>query len=155
MTNKALKSPKEATKDTTLLAALFLDLFEKITDNKSRSSKAWISHVDGALALVKLRGFEQFQTTSEFHVLVRLINHYIASSVTSAILVPLQLLAVRHYVAENLNYEEHTLRVSDLTVEYAKIRSEFRSGTLSNDEYVTASKELDLKFEARNHSGRI
>ncbi|PMD62513.1 uncharacterized protein K444DRAFT_627439 [Hyaloscypha bicolor E] len=40
------------------------------------------------------------------------------------------------------------MRASDLTVEYAKLRSEFRSGTLPNDEYVTASKELDLKLEA-------
>jgi hypothetical protein len=148
MTNKALRSPNEASRDTTLLASLLLDLFEKITGNRPRSNKAWTSHVEGALALVKLRGFEQFQTPSEFHVLIRLINHYIASSVTSAVLVPQQLLAVRDYVAENLNYEEHTLRVSDLTIEFAKLRSEFRSGTLSNDEYATASKELDLKLEA-------
>jgi hypothetical protein len=40
------------------------------------------------------------------------------------------------------------MRASDLTVEYAKLRSEFRSGTLPNDDYVTASKELDLKLEA-------
>lgn len=148
MTNMALRSPNEAAKHTTLLASLLLDLFEKITDNKPRSNKAWTSHVDGALTLVKLRGFEQFQTASEFHVLIRLVNHYIASSVTSAVLVPSELLAVRDYVADNMNYEEHTLQVSNLTVEYAKLRSEFRSSALSNDQYVKASKELDLKLEA-------
>lgn len=148
MTNNALKSPNEINTDTTLLSSLLLDLFEKITFTKPRSSESWTTHVNGALALVKLRGLKQFQTPSEFHVLVRLINHYIASCVTNAEIVPLELLAVRDYVANNLNYEEHTLHVSELTVEFAKLRNGHRTGSLSNDEYVRASKGLDLKLEA-------
>ncbi|KAE9371537.1 hypothetical protein N431DRAFT_25801 [Stipitochalara longipes BDJ] len=150
MTNNALISPKEATKDTTLLASLLLDLFEKITDSKPRGNKSWTSHIDGALALVKLRGIEHFQERTELHVLIRLINHHIASSLTSATLVSPELLAVRDYVAENLTFEDHTLQVSNVTIEYAKLRNDFRTSALSNNEYVTASKELDLKLEALN-----
>jgi hypothetical protein len=152
MTNKALRSPKEVTKDTTLLASLLLDLFEKITDSKVRSNKSWTSHVDGALALVKLRGLDKFHEPLEFHVLIRLINHYIASSISNATYPPDELHTVRDHVANNLNYEDHTLQVSDLTIEYARLRNDFRSGTLSDDEYVRASQELDLKLEALDHN---
>jgi len=148
MTNIALKSPEEATKDTTLLASLLLDLFEKITDSKPRGNKAWTSHIDGALALVKLRGVEQFHDRTELHVLIRLINHHIASSLTSAVLVPAELLTVRDYVAKNLTFEEHTLQLSNVTVQYANLRSNLRTGVASNDEYVTASKVLDSELEA-------
>jgi hypothetical protein len=148
MINKALKSPKEATKDTTLLTSLLLDLFEKITDSESRNNKSWISHVNGALALVRLRGLEQFQDPSEFRVLVRLINHYMISCVASGSLVPDELIAIRDYVEKQLNVQDHTLQLSDLMVRYAKLRSEIRRGILSNNEYIGVSMELDVKLQA-------
>ncbi len=150
MTNKALSSPKEVTKEATLLASLLLDLFEKITNSNSKplSNNSWTSHIYGALALVKLRALEKFHEDSEFHILVRLINHYIASSVANATCPPKELLVLRDYVGSNLNYEGHTLRVSDLTIEYARLRNDFRTGVFSDDEYVRASQELDLKLEA-------
>lgn len=82
MTNKALQSPELATKDTTLLAALLLDLFEKIT-NITHGSGSWMGHVTGALALVKLRGLEKFQDPSALRVLMRLSNNLIISKIPS------------------------------------------------------------------------
>jgi hypothetical protein len=148
MTNRALNSPKEVIKESTLLASLLLDLFEKITNSKPLGNKSWTSHIYGALALVKLRGLKKFHEASEFHVLIRLINHYIASSVANATCPPEELLVLRDYVGNNLNYEEHTLRVSDLTIEYARLRNGFRTSAFSDDEYVRSSQELDLKLEA-------
>ena len=87
MTNKTLKSSKGATKNTTLMASLLLDLFEKITDSEAQN-KSWNSHVNGALALVKFRGLEQFQDHSEFTILARLSTHYIVSCVASDSSVP-------------------------------------------------------------------
>ena len=150
MINKILKSLKEATKDTTLLAALLLDLFEKITDSEPRNNKSWTSHVNGALALVRLRGLEQFQDPSEFRVLVRLNNHYIISCVASGSLVPDELIAIRAYVEKHLKVQDHTLQLSDLMVHYAKLRSEFRRGILSNDEYIRVFMELDVKLQAQD-----
>ena len=149
--NGALRSPEEAVKSTTLLASLLLDLFEKITDSESRNNKSWISHVIGALALVRFRGIERFQEPYEFRVLVRLNNHYLGSCVTSCSLVPDELAAVRAYVEKYLNAQDHTLRLSDLIIRYAKLRSESRSGVLSHDEYIRVSMELDLKIQALDH----
>lgn len=78
MTNKALQSPELALKDTTLLAALCLDLFEKIT-NITNKSVSLTDHVNGALALVELRGLENFRDPSALRVLMRLSNNLIIS----------------------------------------------------------------------------
>ena len=40
MTNKALQSPEVAVKDSTLLASLLLDLFEKFTNGELRHSES-------------------------------------------------------------------------------------------------------------------
>lgn len=148
MTNKALTSSKEATKDTTLMASLLLDLFEKITDSEPRNNKSWTSHVNGALALVKLRGLGQFQDPSEFTILVRLATHYIVGCVASGSPVPDMLNAVQAYIGKGLAVQGPMLRFSNLLVQYANLRSEVRRGILSNDECIGLSKELEGEIRA-------
>ena len=81
MTNKALRSPELALKDTTLLSALCLDLFEKLT-NTSQKSKPWMGHVNGALTLVKMRGLKNFRDPSALRVLARVSNNLLISKIT-------------------------------------------------------------------------
>ena len=64
LTHKAVKCPKIAVKETTLFTSLLLDLFEKITNNERRDAASWASHVNGAFALVKLRGLDHFEDCS-------------------------------------------------------------------------------------------
>lgn len=147
MTKKALKSSKEQIKNTTLMASLLLDLFEKITDTKPRN-KSWTSHVNGALALVKLRGLDQFQDESEFNILMRLYTHYIISCVASDSPVPDNLTAIQAYIGKHVSVKDTTLRLSNLVVQYANLRGEVRKGILSNDEYIELSRELDGQIQA-------
>lgn len=81
MTNKALESPEVVARNTTLLTSLLLDLFEKITNSESRHSKSWTGHAAGALALVKLRGLDQFQDPAALRVLVRLSTNFLIGCV--------------------------------------------------------------------------
>jgi hypothetical protein len=81
MTNKALRSPDLALKDTTLLSALCLDLFEKLT-NISQKSKSWMGHVNGALTLVRMRGLKNFRDPSALRVLARVSNNLLISKIT-------------------------------------------------------------------------
>ena len=123
MTNKILKSSKKQTKNTTLMASLLLDLFEKITDTETRNN-SWSSHVNGALALVSLRGLDQFQDESDFNMLVRLYTHYIVSCVASDFPVPNNLNPIEVHIGNRLSDKDPMLRLSNLMVQYANLRCE-------------------------------
>ena len=148
MTNKALRSSKEATKDTTLMASLLLDLFEKITDNEPRNNKSWTSHVNGGLALVKFRGLEQFQDPSEFTILVRLSTHYIVSCITSGSPIPDILHAIQGYVEKRRGLQDPMLRLSHMMIQYANLRCEVGESILSKEICIGLSTELDGKIQA-------
>jgi hypothetical protein len=68
LTNEALQTRDLATKDSTLLSVLLLDLFEKITKRSQQSFESLTKHANGALARLKLRGTNQFNN----HVGLRL-----------------------------------------------------------------------------------
>ena len=147
MTNKILKSSNEQTKNTTLMASLLLDLFEKITDTETRNN-SWTSHVNGALAIVRLRGLDQFRDDSDFNILVRLYTHYIVSCVASDSPVPDNLNAIEAYIGKRLSVKGPLLRLSNLMVQYANLRGEVRKGMLSDDECIELSMELDGQIQA-------
>lgn len=148
MTNKSLKSPKEARTDTVLMTSLLLDLFEKITDSEPRNKKSWTSHVNGALSLVSFRGLDQFQQPCEFSILVRLSTHYIVGCVASGSPVPDILNAIQAYIGKRRGVQDPMLRLSNLMIRYANLCSESRRGVLSNDEHIGLAKELDGEMQS-------
>jgi hypothetical protein len=67
LTNAAIKSPELATRDSTLLAINVLGIFESIT-GFHRTMDSWRDHINGASALLAMRGTKQFETdTGKFH----------------------------------------------------------------------------------------
>ncbi|KAL9087267.1 MAG: hypothetical protein Q9165_006761 [Trypethelium subeluteriae] len=80
--NDIIISPSTARSDETLLTILLLGLYETISANL-RSTGAWSAHVNGAVALAKLRGTEQFKKPVSLnlfravraHMLVNAIQH--------------------------------------------------------------------------------
>ena len=66
LTNAAIKSVELATRDSTLLAINVLTIFESIT-GFHRTMDSWRDHINGASALLAMRGAKQFETdTGEF-----------------------------------------------------------------------------------------
>lgn len=148
MTNKSLKSPKEARTDTVLMTALLLDLFEKITDSEPRNNKSWTSHVNGALSLVSFRGLGRFQQPCEFSILVRLSTHYIVGCVASGSPVPDILNVIQAYIGERRSTQDPMLRLSNLMIRYANLCGESRRGILSHDGHIGLAKELDAEIQS-------
>ena len=147
MTKKHLGSPSEVHKDTLLMVSLLLDLFEKITNSEPRN-KSWTSHINGALALVKLRGIEHFQDPLDFSILVRLSTHYIVGCVSSGSPVSDTFNEVQAYIGERLDLHDPMLRLSNLMIQYANLGSELHRGVLSTNEYTALSSGLDGKIQA-------
>jgi hypothetical protein len=147
MTNKALESPEVAARDTTLLTSLLLDLFEKITNSESRHSKSWTGHAAGALALVKLRGLDQFQDPAALRVLVRLSTNFLIGCVASDTPVPDELVALRAHAGKQLDVRDPKWRLTDLMVDFANLRSDIRRNHLSIEQYMSFSLDLDAKLQ--------
>lgn len=147
MTNQILTSPTEASKETTLLASLLLDLFEKITATEP-GNRSWISHVNGALSLVKLRGVENFQDPSELRILVRLATHYTISCIAGSTPVPDEIRTLQKYLRDHPNVESQTMRLFDVLAQYACLRSEVYRKQSSHNEYIAASTKLDAELQA-------
>lgn len=61
-TNNALGVKETAIKDSTLVSVIMLGLYENFVMEDKRSIQAWARHVDGACALIKLRGQDQFKS---------------------------------------------------------------------------------------------
>ncbi|KAL5117191.1 hypothetical protein ACEQ8H_004879 [Pleosporales sp. CAS-2024a] len=62
LTNKALTVKESAVKDSTLISVIMLGMYENFVFQDRRDLSAWEKHVNGACALLKLRGTEQFRS---------------------------------------------------------------------------------------------
>ncbi|KAI9836469.1 MAG: hypothetical protein M1819_001501 [Sarea resinae] len=145
--NQALRSASSATSDSTLLAVLLLDLFEKLTNTNPRSTASWMSHVNGALALVKLRDAGHLQTYTGRRLSVRLSTNLLISCVAANAPVPPALLKLRADLAPFLDGTDPKWRVSGLVLQYAHLQGAIQDRRLTDPEDIVArAAELDHRF---------
>jgi hypothetical protein len=74
LTNAALTLPEKAKEDTTLIAVMVLSLFELVAGSTQRSLEAWTKHIEGACALLKLRGHEQLRKASGRRMFLQVVT---------------------------------------------------------------------------------
>ncbi|KAI4197132.1 MAG: hypothetical protein LQ348_002199 [Seirophora lacunosa] len=146
-TSAALQSPDEAKQDSTILAILLLDLYEKITNKDPSFYGAWAAHLSGALTLVKLRGDQQFNEPSIVRMLMRLSTNLLISCVASGRPVLADLVALRNTLAAHFpTPADPKWRESDLMIEFASLRQDLEKGVISDVDAILALTELDAKF---------
>jgi hypothetical protein len=76
LTGKAFQSSELATKDSTMLSILQLDLYEKIMSKEPQYDGGWAAHTKGALLLVQLRGDEQYRHPDGPHAITAKHEHF-------------------------------------------------------------------------------
>ena len=143
---KALQTPGFATSDSTLLAVLLLDLYEKITNNNPRSIGSRMSHINGALALVDLREKPPLQDYTGLRLSARLSTSLLISCVSAKCPVPPVLVKLRSDLEPFLNKEDPKWRISGLVVEYANLKGAVQDGCLRSSNVIALAQELDLEF---------
>ena len=147
LTGAALQSPDLAKKDSTTLAILLLDLYEKITNKEPNFDGPWAAHLSGALALVKLRGDQQFKDPKVLRILMRLSTNLLISCAASDRPVSAELVALRSNIAAHLSGPcDPQWRESDLVIEFARLRYNIKEGVLSDDAAMISLVELDARF---------
>lgn len=144
--NQALRTPESATSDSTLLAVLLLDLFEKMTNNNPRSIGSWMSHINGALALVELRADPLYLDSTGLRLSGRLSINLLISCVSANVPVPPALMKLRSDLEPFLNKEDPKWRISALVATYANLNGAIQDQCLLSSDIIARATELDLEF---------
>jgi hypothetical protein len=143
-TNNALQSPEDATKDTTLLSILVLGIFETITGCKQRSLKDWSEHINGAAAVVKLRGADQIKTTAGRRMLIQVTSNLLITSLARGTPVPDFICKFVDEAMKLAPRPEPGLLVQKTMIAVTQLRAEMLRGTLKDPQIIMAkSLELD------------
>lgn len=144
---KALQDPEKAIATSTIDSVLLLDLFEKMTKSASDINTSRHAHVEGALALVKLRGVEQFQEGAELRALMGLSLNATICSFSTGRPVPYEIRKIRQHAAQFIDTSYPKWRVSGLMLEVADLAAEIHTGTIMLEQRIARSVELDRQLE--------
>lgn len=152
LTHTALESPQRATEDTTLLAVLLLDNFEKAANNSQLTADSWSSHVNGALTLVQMRGRKQFRNPTGLLILIRFMTNLQISCVARGAPVPGSLRALRTYAEQFVDVVNPKWQLTSLMVHFSDLRALIFEGKRSSTEIFVMCLDLDEKLQSLSGS---
>ena len=98
LTNAALRSPTEVKKDSTLFSVVILSLFEMVAGWNEHSLEAWNEHINGASALITLRGVEQFNTRAGQPLFMQVTSNIMVSCTQRTLPIPEHIVELRQVV---------------------------------------------------------
>ncbi|KAG4434598.1 hypothetical protein IFR05_009923 [Cadophora sp. M221] len=144
--NKALGSPKDALKDSTLLAILILAIFETTAGSQQLSLKEWRHHMNGDATLLKFRGRSQIWTPIGFKLFMRVSTHVMVGCLHREIAMPSELLELRQEAFQSVG-DEPVWKYLKTADEFTIFRGAVREGTLSEpEEIIAAALVVDRKL---------
>ena len=147
LTNEALRNSDLAVKDDTLLSVLLLDLFEKITKRSQDSFESMMKHVNGALALAKIRGIKQFDNPVGLRLFLQLFSVVLIACIQCDVPVPSEILALQVASMDYTNVIEPKVRLSQALVRFIDLRVAIKNSSLRSSDAVLVAKDLDHDFE--------
>ncbi|KAK1731956.1 uncharacterized protein BDZ83DRAFT_597303 [Colletotrichum acutatum] len=116
-TNVALYDPAQATADTTLMAILLLGLFVTIMFESWNDSHAWTAHIEGATALLHLRGKSQFTRELGIQLYIQFRQQILQACMQRGVPVPAALVEITmQFEASRQGTQYNSLRPGSLAV---------------------------------------
>lgn len=127
-----------------LLTVLLLDLFESLAGKDQNSLlKSEAKHIDGAIALVKLRGKEQFHDPIGIRMFLQLSINVMTRCLYHEVEMLPELVCLRDYAAQFIDATDPKWRFPNVMIQYAKLRAMIRTGEWSDDRIGRFGTELD------------
>ncbi|CAD6574885.1 MAG: hypothetical protein ASARMPRED_006961 [Alectoria sarmentosa] len=143
LTNTALGSPVDVKKDSTLLAIMLLGVFESMTSGHQRSLNAWACHINGAAALIKIRGPEQLASIGGVRMFMQASTSLMVSCLNVGMALPQHILALNAELAKHADFNDPTLRYYETMVLLTNFRAHMRSGIIFEPQEILA-KALEI-----------
>ncbi|TVY89141.1 hypothetical protein LAWI1_G004418 [Lachnellula willkommii] len=147
LTNAALRSPTEVTKDSTLFSVMILSIYETVTGTNERSLSAWTEHVNGATALVKLRGLEQFETDAGQRMFLQVLGYIMLSCIQRTIPMPEHMIELRNIAAKHMDTRKTAWRSAGIIIDFTIFRAGIRDSRIVGPRnVVNGALEIDKRF---------
>jgi hypothetical protein len=146
-TNAALADPLTASEDSTLVSVLLLSLFEAIAWSGFRTPDSWTTHTRGALALIKLRGRQQFETPVGRQLFVQVVNIISINSLQRKTRLPKELM---HLLAAAMEYQFECpkYQLACLTGDVSTLVADIDEGGRTAGEIISATLDLEERYIA-------
>lgn len=149
LTNAALRSPSEVKKDSTLFAVMILSIFETVAGNNEKSLAAWTEHINGAAALVKLRGEEQFNTQAGKRMFLQVTSNLMLSCIQRTIPMPAHIVTLRKSAESFMDKENPAWRLSGIIIDFTIFRAAIQDREIVGPKaIIAAALEIDRRFIA-------
>lgn len=131
-TNKSLRSPEAAKKDTTLLSILVLGIFETITGCQQRSLKDWSQHINGAAAVIALRGSDQINTVAGRRMLFQVTSNLLIICLARGRPLPETIFKLTEQAVDMIEDPDPALVVQRAMMKVTQLRADVLAGLITN-----------------------
>jgi hypothetical protein len=149
LTNLALRSSTEVKKDSTLFSVMILSIFETVTGSSERSLSAWTEHINGAAALVKLRGPEQLKTQAGVRMFLQVTSNLMLSCVQRTIAMPEHIIQLRKEAEHLMDIKNPWWKLSAVIIDFTIFRAAVRDCKIVGPRAVIeAALDIDRRFLA-------
>ncbi|KAK8182095.1 uncharacterized protein BKA78DRAFT_57200 [Phyllosticta capitalensis] len=145
LTNQALASPTEALKDGTLLSVIILGVFESSNGRTRQSLDAWAAHINGAAALLSLRGRKQITTAVGRRMFFQVTSNMLINCIQKDIPFPKEVQALMQGMRDaqlartNASDPLQPIwRLRELMVELANFRADVQKHRISDPHQIIA-----------------
>ena len=138
-TNEALQTAGDAVKDTTLLSVNLLGLYEILSGRSKHSMKDWAHHIKGAAALIKLRGDEQFRTSTGRQVFLQTTCSLLTCCLQWNLRLPDHIVAMTEHLVEGMGDTRWRVRLFQAMLDFNQFRYGVRRGLISDPHTIVKS----------------
>ncbi|KAL8791176.1 MAG: hypothetical protein Q9195_006015 [Heterodermia aff. obscurata] len=145
--NAALQSPVDVKKDTTLMAVMILGIFETLVGRSENSFVAWAAHLNGAAALMKIRGPEQMKTATARRLYGQITAMLATSCLQQDIALPEHIFELRLELDKHVNIKDITWENHRVLILFTNLHAKVKRGKLTDlQEIFNQCLELDSKL---------
>lgn len=144
----ALENTQTAQNAATLETCLMLDLVEKIMETRDKGQRPQRAHLDGALALVQLRGLRHFNDKAGLRALSRLFLTALTTCLSRGDPMPSQIYQVMSHLSQFVPDVTDTKWVlTGLAIEMTNLFAQLKEGTIGREEKIRRCTNLDKQVE--------
>ncbi|KAJ5673468.1 hypothetical protein N7507_002595 [Penicillium longicatenatum] len=145
--NGALANPEEAKSNQALGAVVLLAIYEVVTSRAPQDIDLWTNHINGAMALLEMRGPDQLKTETGLRLFMHLRYQIIISCMQRDVRVPESLLESSRYILDLRPSEAYGNRLIIIIGRLSNLRADVIAHKITDDQQIIAGAsaiEADL-----------